>query len=66
MKRNKIKRSGFFVLMILTILLFSGCGEKKEKPVEITLIHGWGTTEGDHEAMRKIYQDFEKENPDIR
>lgn len=66
MKRNKIKRSGFFVLMILTILLFSGCGEKKEKPVEITLIHGWGTTEEDHEAMRKIYQDFEKENPDIR
>ncbi len=66
MKRNKIKRSGFFVLMILTILLSSGCGEKKEKPVEISLIHGWGTTEEDHEAMRAIYQDFEKENPDIR
>ena len=30
------------------------------------MIDGWGTTEGDHEAMRKIYQDFEKENPDIR
>lgn len=66
MKRNKIKRSVFFVLMILTILLSSGCREKKEKPVEISLIHGWGTTEEDHEAMRAIYQDFEKENPDIR
>lgn len=66
MKKNKIWRSGAFVLLVFAAFLFAGCGEKKEKPVEITLIHGWGTTEEDHEAMRQIYQDFEKENPDIR
>lgn len=29
------------------------------------MIHGWGSTEADHIAMRQIYEDFEKEHPYI-
>lgn len=54
------------LLCITLAVVFSGCGKKQEKPVEITLIHGWGTTEEDHVAMRQIYQDFEKQNPDVK
>lgn len=43
----------------------SGCETVPEEPTEITFIHGWGSTEADHVAMRQIYSDFEKENPDI-
>lgn len=42
-----------------------GCARKAPEPVEITLLHGWGTMEPDHVQMRQIYEDFEKENPDI-
>ena len=42
-----------------------GCAKKQEEKVEITMIHGWGSTEADHVAMRKIYEDFEKEHPNI-
>ena len=30
------------------------------------MIHGWGSTEKDHIIMRQIYEDFEKEYPNIR
>lgn len=33
--------------------------------VEITLLHGWGTMEAVHVAMRQIYQDFETAHPGV-
>ena len=53
-------------LLCLLLLLLMGCESKPEESVEITLIHGWGNTEADHVAMRQIYQDFEKEHPQIK
>lgn len=50
--------------LILTGLLMGCSGQPSI--TEITLIHGWGSVEPDHESMRRIYKDFEKENPDIR
>lgn len=53
------------MLLLFVFGLVTGCGFKQE-PVEITLIHGFGTSEATHVAMRQIYQDFEKEHPDIK
>ena len=53
-------------LLCLLLFLLMGCESKPEESVEITLIHGWGNTEADHVAMRQIYQDFEKEHPQIK
>lgn len=47
-------------------MFFCGCAGEEQEKVEITFIHGWGSTEKDHIAMRKIYMDFEKENPEIK
>lgn len=58
--RIKIK----FLLSVLLLCLLTGCNKKEEK-IEITMIHGWGSTEADHIAMRQIYEDFEKEHPYI-
>lgn len=57
------------IILIFAMLCLSGfgCGAKENGEVtEISLLHGWGTMEKDHQVMRQIYQDFEKENPDIR
>lgn len=54
------------ICIVFFVLLSAGCSAKKEEIVEITLIHGWGNMEADHEAMRKIYKDFEEEHPEIR
>lgn len=62
-KKKLLRISG---LAFLSAVFLAGCGEKAPEPVEITLIHGWGTTEEDHVVMRDIYQDFEKENPDVK
>lgn len=61
MKKIKIN---LLVLLCLCCLL-AGCTKKQEEKVEITMIHGWGSTEADHVAMRQIYENFEKEHPDI-
>lgn len=53
-------------LLLLAGLVMAGCGKKQEELVEITLLHGWGSTEPDHVAMRQIYQDFEKQHPEIK
>lgn len=53
------------MFLLLVFGLLTGCGFKQE-PVEITFIHGFGTSEATHVAMRQIYQDFEKEHPDIK
>ena len=56
----------FILFLLLVILCITGCSRQKEEKVEITFIHGWGSTEEDHVAMRKIYEDFEKEHPEIK
>ena len=53
------------LLGLCMALVVTGCSGKQEEKVEITMIHGWGSTEEDHIAMRQIYKDFEKEHPDI-
>lgn len=52
-------------LLICSTCLLTGCQSTDKEPVEITIIHGWGSSEADHESMRQIYMDFEKEHPDI-
>ncbi len=52
--------------LIVFALLSTGCNVKKEEITEITLIHGWGNMEADHEAMREIYREFEEKHPEIR
>lgn len=59
------KIQAIFMVFCLVILLCA-CNSAEKEPVEITFIHGWGSTDEDHVAMRKIYSDFEKENPDIK
>lgn len=54
------------ILLLTLMLLLCGCEQKTQELTEITFIHGWGSTEADHECMRQIYRDFELENPDIR
>ncbi len=55
----------FFSALILAFAGISACG-KEEEPVEITIVHGWGSNEADHVAMRQIYSDFSAENPDVK
>lgn len=62
--RNALGRL-VIVGMLFISLLLSSCGGKTSDPVELMVIHGWGSTEADHVAMRQIYSDFQKENPDI-
>ena len=50
----------FIICMIGAVFFLSGCSERKEKQVEITVMHGWGSTEMDHKEMQKIYSDFQK------
>lgn len=61
MKRRIIKILMFFCLCFV----LNGCSKKEEEKVEITMIHGWGSMEADHVAMRRIYEEFEKEHPHI-
>jgi len=56
----------FLSVMIIGCLFCTGCEKTHREPIEITMIHGWGSSEADHEAMRQIYKDFEKEHPEIR
>lgn len=55
-----------FACLLFLCAAFAGCGEEEDRQVEITVIHGWGSTEDDHVAMRNIYEGFEEKNPDIK
>lgn len=55
----------FFSLFISACCIFTGCSRQQKQSVEITVIHGWGSAEDDHEKMRQIYADFEKAHPEI-
>lgn len=61
-----MKRMFKLLLLLGMLLLLTGCQTKTQELTEITFIHGWGSTEADHETMRQIYRDFETENPDIK
>lgn len=65
MSKNR-KKVVFILLVICIACFFTGCMKQKEESVEITFIHGWGSTETDHVAMRQIYQEFEKKHPEIK
>lgn len=62
------RRSGpAFLALLIALMSLSGCwSAEKEPPVQITLMHGWGASRADHVAMRRIYDDFGRQNPDIR
>lgn len=60
--RKTIIKLGLFLWICVFLV---GCAKKQDEKVEITMIHGWGSAEADHIAMRQIYEDFEKEHPDI-
>ena len=69
MKRKRkmfMKKGRICFLSILLALVLGGCTVQEPDLVEITVIHGWGSNENDHVAMRSIYSDFEKENPNIK
>lgn len=64
-KKFRIKRTGIIVFIFAAAMfLLSGCTSEKD-PVEITFIHGFGSSDKEHQAMRQIYKDFEKEHPEI-
>ena len=50
-KKKLLRISG---LAFLSVVFLAGCREKAPEPVEITLIHGWGTTEEDHVVMLSL------------
>lgn len=63
-----LKRGKRFVPILLGLVLSvlsTGCGKEPEEKVEITLMHGWGGNLDTHKTMQSIYEDFEKNNPDI-
>ena len=50
----------------MLLMCLSGCGTLSQSDeISIVLLHGWGTMEEDNQAMREIYSEFEKDNPDI-
>lgn len=65
---SKRKRAWSLCFVVLvSILLTSGCAEETEKyMVEITLMHGWGGTLKTHKTMQRVYEEFSEKNPDIR
>ena len=56
----------FSIIIFVSLFTLSACKVKEEEKTEISFIHGWGSTEAEHVAMRKIFEDFEKENPGIK
>lgn len=61
-----MKKAMIKILILMGICgILAGCGSPKDDVVEITMIHGWGSTEYDHVVMRQIYEEFEKVHPEI-
>lgn len=59
------KKTLIWLALALLLSFQCGCGTKTEEPIEITLMHGWGGTLRIHTVMQEIYEEFQKENPDI-
>lgn len=69
MRRKKLPIEKILKAILLFFICICSCTSCKKIPaeqIEITLIHGWGTMDKDHVAMRSIYEDFEQKNPDIK
>ena len=61
-----MKKAIIKILILMGICgMLAACGSTKDDVVEITMIHGWGSTEYDHVVMRQIYEEFEKVHPEI-
>lgn len=64
---GRMKRSLLIFVLAIIIISLSACGEKEQqKQTDILLMHGWDGVGEDHIAMRNIYKEFEKQNPDIK
>lgn len=56
----------FTLLAVIAALLLSGCSAGKvEKPVEIQLMHSWGSSKPVYTVMRDIYEGFRISRPDL-
>ena len=64
--RKKRMRLRLICMTVLFLLTVSGCQKENDERTEITLIHGWGSADPDHVAMRQIYSDFELTHPEIK
>ena len=56
--KDKVKKLLLLMWILLICCMLSGC-EKEKKKVTITVIHSWGGTEADQDAMRHIYEQFQ-------
>lgn len=66
LRTNKSIRILLTASFFLLSAFFVGCDSKEEEqPVEITFVSGWGGTFQSHEVMRGIYEEFDRQNPDI-
>ena len=63
--KRRIRQVIFLLGILISCCLIGGCESEDNRKVSITLIHAWGGTEKDHIAMREIYNEFQKEYPDI-
>lgn len=63
--KRRIRQVIFLLGILISCCLLGGCESEDNRKVSITLIHAWGGTEKDHIAMREIYDEFQKEYPDI-
>ncbi|MDQ8734789.1 extracellular solute-binding protein [Paenibacillus sp. LHD-38] len=60
-------RMGLWSLAFIMAMSLAACSSTPEREViEITLMHGYGGSSLDHVNMRKIYEDFSLENPDVK
>ena len=67
LRTNKSIRILFTASFIFLSAFFVGCdSQEEESPVEITFVSGWGGTFQSHEIMRGIYEEFDRQNPDIK
>lgn len=71
-KAVEAKKTGAAIRFTLLFFLclcscsLTSCQKKTVVQTEITLMHGWGAMDPDHVTMRGIYEDFERENPDVK
>lgn len=65
MKRKKAVAVLFTAAFVFTL---SGCSRTSPQPekTQVTLLHGWSGDTVDCVAMRRIFDSFNEENPDIR
>ena len=66
LKNNRHRFGALSLFLLLVCCMLAACTAQEEHVTELTLIHGWGSTEADHIAMRAIYMDYETANPGVR